>query len=148
MQSVHSFNQEIPRELTIAPVSALSNASSTSIPGFRTVLSSLLIVFLFTFSAMAGAEEGTASYYADSLDGNPTASGEFYDRKAMTAAHRTLPFGTTVKVTNLSNDKSVVVRINDRGPHTKNRIIDVSRAAAEKLDILDSGTTKVRVEKN
>ncbi|MDA9981433.1 septal ring lytic transglycosylase RlpA family protein [Gammaproteobacteria bacterium] len=95
---------------------------------------------------MAGAEEGTASYYADSLDGNPTASGELYNRKAMTAAHRTLPFGTTVKVTNLSNDKSVVVRINDRGPHTKNRVIDLSGAAAEKLGLLDSGTARVRIE--
>ena len=108
----------------------------------------LLIVLQLGFSVIAGAEEGIASYYADSLDGNPTASGEPYDKNAMTAAHRTLPFGTMVEVTNLSNDKSVVVRINDRGPHTKNRIIDVSRAAAEKLDILDSGTTKVRVEKN
>ena len=108
----------------------------------------LLIVLQLGFSVIAGAEEGIASYYADSLDGNPTASGEPYDKNAMTAAHRTLPFGTKVEVTNLSNDKSVVVRINDRGPHTKNRIIDVSRAAAKKLDILDSGTTKVRVEKN
>ena len=106
----------------------------------------LLIVFLFSFSAVAGTEEGIASYYADSLDGNPTASGEPYDKKAMTAAHRTLPFGTKVKVTNLSNDMSVVVRINDRGPHTKNRIIDVSGAAAERLGFLDSGTTRVRIE--
>ena len=108
----------------------------------------LLIVLQLGFSVIAGAEEGIAFYYADSLDGNPTASGEPYDKNAMTAAHRTLPFGTKVEFTNLSNDKSVVVRINDRGPHTKNRIIDVSRAAAEKLDILDSGTAKVRVEKN
>ena len=107
----------------------------------------LLIVFQFSFSVIAGAEEGIASYYADSLDGNPTASGEPYDKNAMTAAHRTLPFGTKVKVTNLSNDRSVVVCINDRGPHTKNRIIDVSRAAAEKLDLLDLGTIKVRIEK-
>jgi rare lipoprotein A len=146
MQSVHFFNREIPRELTFAPGSALSKASSASMPGFRAVLSGLLIMSLFSFSAMAGAEEGTASYYADSLDGNSTASGEPYDRKAMTAAHRTLPFGTMVKVTNLSNDKSVVVRINDRGPHTQNRIIDLSRAAAEKLDLLDSGTARVRIE--
>ena len=110
-------------------------------------MAGLLIVYLFSISAIAGTEEGIASYYADSLDGNPTASGEPYDKKAMTAAHRTLPFGTTVKVTNLSNDKSVVVRINDRGPYIENRIIDVSGAAAEKLDFLDSGTTRVRIEK-
>jgi len=113
----------------------------------KVTMAALLIVFLFSFSAIAGTEEGIASYYADSLDGNPTASGEPYDKKAMTAAHRTLPFGTKVKVTNLSNDKSVVVRINDRGPHTKNRIIDVSGAAAEKLGLLDSGTAEVRIEK-
>lgn len=107
----------------------------------------LLIVILFSFSAIARAEEGIASYYADSLDGNPTASGESYNKNAMTAAHRTLPFGTKVKVTNLSNHKSVVVRINDRGPHIENRIIDISGAAAEKLGLLDSGTTRVRIEK-
>lgn len=95
---------------------------------------------------MVGAEQGAASYYADSLHGNPTASGEPYDMNAMTAAHPTLPFETKVKVTNLSNNKSVIVRINDRGPHTKDRIIDVSGAAAEKLGLLDSGTAEVRVE--
>ena len=106
----------------------------------------LVIAFMFCVSAQAQSEEGTASYYADSLEGNPTASGEPYDSQAMTAAHRSLAFGTKVKVTNLANDKSVVVRINDRGPHTKNRIIDLSRAAAEKLDLLDSGTAIVRIE--
>ena len=106
----------------------------------------LLIMFLSSFPFIVLAEEGTASYYADSLDGNPTASGEPYDKNAMTAAHRTLPFGTKVQVTNLSNNKSVIVRINDRGPHTKGRIIDVSGAAAEKLDFLDAGAARVRIE--
>lgn len=109
-------------------------------------LAGLLVMSLLSFSAVAESEEGVASYYADSLVGNPTASGEPYDSTAMTAAHRTLPFGTKVKVTNLSNDKSVVVRINDRGPHAAGRIIDVSRAAAEKLGLLESGTTKVSIE--
>lgn len=105
------------------------------------------ICFLvMTLSVAAASEEGMASYYADSLNGNPTASGEAYDRTQLTAAHRTLPFGTRVKVTNLDNGKSVVVRINDRGPHVKNRIIDVSSAAAEKLDLIDSGTAKVKVD--
>ena len=106
----------------------------------------LLSVLLHGLTATASAEEGTASYYADSLHGNPTASGEPYDKNAMTAAHLDLPFGTRVRVTNLSNNKSVVVRINDRGPHTKGRIIDVSGAAAEKLGLLDSGTAEVFVE--
>jgi rare lipoprotein A len=113
----------------------------------KVTMAGLLIVFLFSISAIARTEEGIASYYADSLDGNPTASGEPYDKSAMTAAHWTLPFGTKVKVTNLANDKSVVVRINDRGPHIENRIIDVSGAAAEKLGLLDSGTSRVRIEK-
>lgn len=64
----------------------------------------------------------------------------------MTAAHRELPFGTRVKVTNLNNDKSVVVRINDRGPHTRGRLIDLSRAAAQQLGMIRSGTAKVRVQ--
>jgi rare lipoprotein A len=92
------------------------------------------------------AEEGMASYYADSLHGNLTASEEPYDKDDMTAAHRTLKFGTRVKVTNLDNGKSVIVRINDRGPHTKNRIIDVSGAAAAELGLLDSGTATVSLE--
>jgi rare lipoprotein A len=108
----------------------------------------LAAMLLVCFPAFADVEEGVASYYADSLDGNPTASGEPYDKNALTAAHRTLAFGTKVKVTNLGNNKSVVVRINDRGPHSKNRIIDVSGAAAEQLDLLDSGIAKVRIDSN
>jgi len=89
------------------------------------------------------AEEGIASYYADSLHGNPTASGEPYDKGKMTAAHPTLKFDTRVKVTNLENGKSVIVRINDRGPHGGGRIIDVSGAAADQLGLRDSGTATV-----
>ena len=104
------------------------------------------ILMILAWPVMAGTEEGSASYYADSLSGNPTASGEPYDKNALTAAHRTLPFDTMVKVTNLDNGKTVVVRINDRGPHSKSRIIDVSGAAAKQLGLIDSGTAKVRVE--
>ena len=111
-----------------------------------TLTVNLLIASLFSFTVLAENEEGIASYYADSLHGNLTASGEYYDRQAMTAAHQTLPFGAKVKVTNLANNQSVVVRINDRGPHTKNRIIDLSWAAAEKLGLIDSGTAIVRIE--
>jgi len=92
------------------------------------------------------SEEGAASYYADSLQGNSTASGEPYDKNEMTAAHRTLAFGTMVRVINLDNGKSVVVRINDRGPHIESRIIDLSEAAAEKLGMLDAGEANVRIE--
>ena len=89
---------------------------------------------------------GIASYYADSLHGRTTASGERYDKQELTAAHRTLPFGSRVRVTNLSNGKSVVVRINDRGPFAGKRVIDLSYAAAKELQFLGKGTTKVRLE--
>ena len=103
----------------------------------------LLMVPLFAF---AESEEGVASYYADSLQGNLTASEEPYDKDALTAAHRTLPFGTRVKVSNLDNGKSVVVIINDRGPHSQNRLIDVSGVAARQLGLIDSGIAKVKIE--
>ena len=97
-------------------------------------------------AASADVQEGEASYYADSLSGNKTASGEPYDKNAMTAAHRTLPFGTKVKVTYLKTGQSVDVVINDRGPHVKSRIIDLSGAAAKKIGLIDAGHGKVRVE--
>lgn len=106
----------------------------------------LVIAFLAMPAALVASEEGVASYYADSLQGNPTASGEPYDRNEMTAAHRTLDFGTTVKVTNLDNGKSVVVRVNDRGPHSDGRLIEVSGSAAEKLGMVDAGEANVRIE--
>lgn len=91
-------------------------------------------------------QTGQASFYAGRFHGRATASGEIYDSARYTAAHRTLPFGTKVKVTNIKNDKSVVVTINDRGPHHKNRIIDLSEAAARRLNFINRGTTKVRLE--
>ena len=91
-------------------------------------------------------QTGTASYYGARHHGQRTASGEPFNQHGLTAAHRQLPFGTRVLVTNLSNNKSVVVRINDRGPHTRGRLIDLSRQAAEQLGMLRSGTAKVRVQ--
>ncbi|KIQ34021.1 MULTISPECIES: septal ring lytic transglycosylase RlpA family protein [Pseudomonas syringae group] len=91
-------------------------------------------------------ETGRASYYGSQHHGNRTASGEPFNQNALTAAHRRLPFGTRVKVTNLNNDESVIVRINDRGPHTRGRLIDVSRKAAEQLGMLRSGTAPVRIQ--
>ncbi len=90
--------------------------------------------------------EGQASYYGARHHGNKTASGERFDQNALTAAHRSLPFGSRVQVTNLRNDKRVVVRINDRGPFTQKRIIDLSQQAAEQLDMLRDGVVPVRVE--
>lgn len=91
-------------------------------------------------------EIGMASWYGEDFDGKLTANGEIYDLSLMTAAHRTLPMPSIVKVTNLTNKKSVLVRVNDRGPFAKNRIIDLSKKAAEILDYKDRGTIMVRVE--
>ena len=90
--------------------------------------------------------EGVASYYGARHHGARTASGERFDQHGLTAAHRQLPFGTRVVVTNLANKRNVVVRINDRGPHSRGRLIDVSKGAAEELGMLRSGTARVRVQ--
>ena len=109
--------------------------------------SCLVVLFWLTLSTLsAQAVEGEASFYADKFEGRPTASGEKYRRNEFTAAHRNLPFGTVVRVTNLENGREVVVRINDRGPFVKGRIIDLSRAAAEALGFIQDGIARVRVE--
>jgi rare lipoprotein A len=92
------------------------------------------------------AETGVASYYADPYHGKPTASGEVFDMHALTAAHRSYKFGTRVRVTHLGNNRSVIVRINDRGPFVRGRVIDLSLAAAEGLQMVKSGLAKVRLE--
>jgi hypothetical protein len=89
---------------------------------------------------------GGASYYGDELAGNPTASGERFDPEKLTAAHRTLPLGSRVRVTNTRNGESVVVRVNDRGPFHGNRVIDLSKAAAREIGMLGRGTAPVRIE--
>ncbi len=91
-------------------------------------------------------QEGEASYYADRFEGRPTASGEPFRQDSLTAAHRHLPFGTVVRITNLKNNKQIVVRINDRGPFVEGRIIDVSRRGAEALDFIRDGLADVRIE--
>ncbi len=90
--------------------------------------------------------EGVASYYADDFHGKLTSNGEIFDMDALTAAHRTFPFGTMLRVTNLTNNKTVVVRVNDRGPFVEGRIIDLSRAAARELDLIKTGTARVKLE--
>ena len=90
--------------------------------------------------------EGVASYYADEFHGKQTSNGEIYDMNSLTAAHRTFPFGTKVRITNLENGKTVIVRVNDRGPFHEGRIIDLSLAAAKELDLVKSGTARVRIE--
>lgn len=91
-------------------------------------------------------EEGEASWYGPGFHGRQTASGEVYDMEAMTAAHRELPFGSRVRVVNLDNGRETHVRINDRGPFARGRVLDLSRAAAREIDMLGSGTARVRIE--
>lgn len=91
-------------------------------------------------------QTGIATYYANKFHGRKTASGERYDRNKFTAAHRTLPFGTMIRVTCLSSGKSVTVRINDRGPLRGNRIIDLSRAAAKAIGMISAGVVPVGIE--
>ena len=90
--------------------------------------------------------EGVASYYADEFHGRRTSNGEVYDMHALTAAHRTLPFNTRVRVLNLENNKSVVVRVNDRGPFKDDRVIDLSLEAAKRVGLVANGTASVSIE--
>ncbi len=113
---------------------------------FITILAATLFGVLEVYSQETYTQEGTASYYGRELHGRRTSSGERFSKHKLTAAHPTLAFGTMVKVTNLDNGKSVTVRINDRGPSTKKRIIDVSYAAAKKLGMVATGTAQVRIE--
>ena len=92
------------------------------------------------------AETGIASWYGSDFHGKKTANGERYDMYGMTAAHKLLPFGTNVRVTNLENGKSIVVRINDRGPFVNDRVIDLTKTGAEKISMIAKGTARVRLE--
>jgi len=92
------------------------------------------------------SQTGKASFYADSFEGKATASGEKYYHEKLTAAHKTLPLGTIVKVTNLANEQTVAVRINDRGPQKAGRIIDLSRSAARRIGMLSEGVARVTIE--
>jgi rare lipoprotein A len=88
---------------------------------------------------------GTASYYGKGFDGHRAANGEIFNMHAMTAAHRSLPFGTQLQVTNMKNGRSVVVRIQDRGPYVRGRVLDLSYGAARALDMITSGTARVKM---
>ena len=119
----------------------------------------LLTAFLLVSAGCAGTsgdpaeiggvgevQTGQASFYADRFEGRRTASGEIFTQGKLTAAHLTLPFGTSLRVTNLENGRVVVVRVNDRGPYVSGRIIDLSRRAAAELDFVRQGLTEVRIE--
>jgi rare lipoprotein A len=107
------------------------------------------LISIFSFIVIisyAQVQTGKASFYADKFEGSQTASGEKYKHSKLTGAHKSLPFGTKVKITNLANNESVEVVINDRGPYVDNRIIDLSKSAAEKLGFVNTGLAEVRLE--
>ena len=116
----------------------------------KALLSGLLLTFVsvasFAQTLIGYQQKGRASYYAAKFQGRRTASGESFNNKELTAAHRTLPFNTLIKITNTSNGKEVVVRVNDRGPFTPNRILDISKAAADQIDMVRAGVATVAVE--
>lgn len=99
-----------------------------------------------THTTNNGFITGVSSYYGKKFHGRKTANGETFNMYELTAAHKTLPFGTLLEVENLDNNKKVIVRINDRGPFAKNRILDLSYAAAKKIDMIKSGTAKIRAK--
>lgn len=109
-------------------------------------LAVLALTLPFGAQATVTIQEGLVSWYGEHFHARPTASGEAFDAKAMTMAHPTLPFGTRVKVTNLRNGRSVVLRVNDRGPFVGSRIADLSEAAAAYLGMLRRGIAQVRLE--
>lgn len=108
------------------------------------ILTLLLVGTTATF-ARNYKTQGKASYYADFFDGRLTSNGEIFSQDSLTCAHRTLPFGTYLKVTNPKNNQEVIVRVNDRGPFIDGRVIDLSRAAAEQLDMIHAGVVRVDI---
>jgi rare lipoprotein A len=112
---------------------------------FRFFLLVLLAAACASPEKLTVIQEGTASWYGPGFHGKKTASGEFYDSGALTAAHKTLPLGTIVTVVNKDNGRKTTVRINDRGPYVSGRIIDVSKAAAQQLGMMQTGTAPVKL---
>ena len=106
----------------------------------------LLFICLLFAACKTVKEEGVASYYADKFDGRKTANGAIFRQNRLTAAHRSLPFGTKVKVKNLNNGKTVKVTVNDRGPFVQGRTIDLSKKAAKKLGMLQQGVAPVQLK--
>lgn len=113
----------------------------------KKIFSTLPLFFLLSVSlSFAQVQTGKASFYADKFEGVPTASGDKYKHSKLTAAHKTLPFGTKIRVTNLANNESVEVIVNDRGPYVEGRILDLSKSAAEKLGFVNQGLAEVKIE--
>jgi rare lipoprotein A len=109
-------------------------------------LKPIVIVVLLASCGRTVSETGKASYYADKFNGRKTANGETFRQRKKTAAHRTVPFGTKIKVQNLDNGRTLKVRVNDRGPFVAGRIIDLSKKAARRLGMIDAGTANVAIK--
>lgn len=108
---------------------------------------SLIVLLSFNANAQVGfIQEGMASYYANEFEGRTTASGERFSHKKATCSHMSIPFGALIKITNLENNTTAIVRVNDRGPFVPDRIVDVSQSVAERLGMIGKGTVKVRIE--
>lgn len=113
---------------------------------FLRYLVPLCVVFSLLNVQSVSAEEGVAAYYSNKFQGRKMVNGKPYDKNKLTAAHKTLPLGSKVKVTDLKNNKSVVVTITDRGPHSKKRMVDLSYAAAKKIGLIRAGLSRVKLE--
>jgi rare lipoprotein A len=113
----------------------------------KNYLIAICALFLISFTVQQVIEQGKASYYSSSFEGRRTSSGEVFRQDSLTAAHKTLPFGTRVVVKNLSNDSTVIVKINDRMSKSSSRIIDLSLKAAKKLNFVRQGIATVTIEK-
>ncbi|GGE28783.1 septal ring lytic transglycosylase RlpA family protein [Psychroflexus planctonicus] len=112
----------------------------------KPLFSFFCLCFLVVFSSNGQIQQGEASFYKDVFEGRKTASGELFQQALPTAAHRSLAFGTKLKITNKTNGKTAEVTVNDRGPYIRNRIIDVSKSVAEQLGFVEDGTTQVEIE--
>jgi rare lipoprotein A len=111
----------------------------------KSLIFSAVLLLSATF-CFGQTQTGKASFYADKFEGHPTASGEKYKHSKLTAAHKSLPFGTVIRVTNLKNNLSIDVTVNDRGPYVEGRVVDLSKSAAEKLEFISIGLADVKVE--
>ncbi len=148
------MNSRLPMENRDTTVRAEREGGSSrqSLPGKRApLIITLLVLTLLAFPVAAQSEliklEALASYYGDEFQGRPTSSGEIFDMNAYTCAHKNLPFGTMLEVTNLENGRKTVVRVNDRGPFVAGRELDVSKAAAYDLGMVSTGTARVSIRK-
>jgi rare lipoprotein A len=139
--------------MTSGPVQGNELAAGDRVESLTEVVATLDESIVRTIDPVAAEEkvyqaigQGTASFYGSELAGNRTASGERFNPHGLTAAHRTLPLGTKLRVTNVANGRSVIVRVNDRGPFVGRRVIDVSLGAAREIQMVRSGTAQVRLE--